>query len=101
MIEVKPTSEGLLVKVYVQPKSSRNQMAGTYRAALKVKIAAPPVGGAANRTCIRFLAKQLGVAQSRLDIVSGRTSRMKQVLIRVEGPAKSALSKKIVSWGSE
>jgi uncharacterized protein (TIGR00251 family) len=101
MIELKPTGEGLLLKVYVQPKSSRNQIAGAYRAALKLKIAAPPAGGAANRTCIRFLAKQLGLARSRLDIASGRTSRIKQILIRVEGPEKAALGRKILSWGSE
>jgi uncharacterized protein (TIGR00251 family) len=101
MIEVKTTGDGLLVKVYVQPKSSRNQMAGAYRGALKLKIAAPPVDGAANKACVRFLAKRLGMARSRLDIVSGRTSRMKLILIRAKGSEKSALGKKIVSWGAE
>lgn len=84
MIELKTTDDGLLVKVYVQPKSSRNRIAGAYRGALKVKITSPPVGGAANKMCTRFLAKLLGVPPSRFEIVAGRASRTKSLLIRAD-----------------
>ncbi len=48
---------------------------------LKVKLTAPPVNNAANRMSIKFLAKALGVPKSSLEIVSGHTSRNKQVLL--------------------
>ncbi len=57
-------------------------LAGLHDDALKVKLTAPPVNNAANRMSIKFLAKALGVPKSSLEIVSGHTSRNKQVLLR-------------------
>ena len=74
--------QGLTVKVFVQPRSSKNEIAGFYGDALKIKLAAPPVDGAANKMCIQYLAKYLKVPKSSLNILSGQTSRTKHVLIR-------------------
>ncbi len=79
-IQEKP--EGVIFKVLVQPRSSKNEVVGFYDGALKVKLTAPPVDGAANKLCLKFLAKQLGTAKSNIDIVSGETGRHKQLLWR-------------------
>lgn len=97
MFEVKTSSDGIVVKIYVQPKSSRNQVSGIYRGALKLKITSPPVDGAANKMCIRFFAKQLGVAKSRLEIVSGRTGRMKRLLVKADAAEIPVIQQKIDS----
>ena len=76
---VQQTADGLVFKIVVQPRSSRNMIAGLHGDALKVKLTAPPVDGAANRMCIKFLAKCLGVPKSSLSIVSGETSRTKRI----------------------
>lgn len=74
--------EGIVFSVRVQPKSSRNQVVGPHAGALKIKLTAPPVDGAANKPCLKFLAKLLGTAKSNIEIASGETGRNKQLLWR-------------------
>ncbi len=76
----------------VTPKASRTAFAGVValpdgRHALSVRVAAPPVEGAANAALVAFLSKQLGLAKRDLDIVSGETSRLKTVRLRGDGAA--------------
>ena len=98
---VQETSEGVLFKVLVQPKSSRNEVVGLHDGALKVKLTAPPVGGAANKLCIKFLAKRLGTAKSNIDILTGETGRHKQLIWRFSGgdgtKAESTRMKRILA----
>jgi uncharacterized protein (TIGR00251 family) len=65
-------------------------IAGLHGDALKIKLTAPPVDGSANKMCIKYLAKQLNLSKSSLEIVSGHSSRTKQILIRFSG-AKGSL----------
>ncbi len=81
MLHIQKNPRGIVFKVLVQPRSSKNMLAGLHGDALKVKLTAPPVNNAANRMSIKFLAKALGVPKSSLEIVSGHTSRHKQVLL--------------------
>ena len=81
MLWVQKNSRGVVFKVLVQPRSSKNMIAGLHDDALKVKLTAPPVNNAANRMSIEFLAKALGVPKASLEIVSGHTGRNKQVLL--------------------
>lgn len=69
------------LNVYVQPRASKTEIVGVHGDAVKIRLAAPPVDGAANDELVRFLAKQLGVAQSNIEIVGGMTSRNKTVAI--------------------
>jgi hypothetical protein len=69
--------------VQVQPRAAANRVLGDHDRALKVALTAPPVDGAANKLCCRFLADLLGVAKSRVEVVSGHASRRK--LLAVEG----------------
>jgi uncharacterized protein (TIGR00251 family) len=62
------------------------------RYALSVRVAAPPVDGAANAALIGFLAKSLGVARTDIAIASGETSRLKRVAIRADAGAADRLA---------
>jgi uncharacterized protein (TIGR00251 family) len=61
-------------------------IAGLHDGALKIKLTAPPVDNAANKMCLKFMAKSLGVAKSNLEIITGHASRHKQILLRSENP---------------
>lgn len=82
---VQETPEGVIFKITVQPRASRNEIVGLQGDALKVKLTAPPVEGAANRLCVAFLAKSLGVRKSDVEIIQGKRSRAKKVLVRSAG----------------
>lgn len=75
--------DGVCFAVRVVPRARRNQLSGLYGEALKVRLTAPPVEGAANAALLDFLAEQLGVRSAAVAIVSGHTSRQK--LVRVNG----------------
>ena len=79
---VKKNPHGVTFRVFVQPRSSKNMISGLYKDSLKIKLMAPPVDGAANKMCIKYLAKCLKVSKSSLEIISGQTSRTKQVLLK-------------------
>lgn len=96
MIESRITAQGILFWVYVQPRASANAVAGLHENALKIRLTAPPVDNAANKMCCKFLSGQLKIPASRMEIVSGRSSRKKKVLIRFpEGSDPKAAGKEI------
>ena len=75
-------SDGVELTVRVTPRSRRNAIGGLFdlgggRSALVVRLAAPPVDGAANALLCKFFAAQLGVAQSKVRLISGEKSRIK------------------------
>ena len=65
--------------VHVQPRASRSEIVGLQGDALKVRLAAPPVDGAANVALVELLAKALGVPRRSVRIVAGVTARGKIV----------------------
>lgn len=74
--------EGQLVfRVQVVPRSSRSEVVGEHNGALRVRLAAPPVDGAANEELIHVLAKRFKVSRSAVTILSGHSGRLKQVSI--------------------
>jgi len=81
--------QGIILKVFVQPKSSKNMITGIYSDALKIKLTAPPVDGAANKMCIKFLAKCLKVPKTSLEIISGHASRTKYLLYKQQNKNKN------------
>lgn len=74
---------GVELTVRVQPRASRSEIHGLHGDALKVRIAAPPVEGAANEALVKLLAKSLGVPRSDVTVIRGHRSRDK--VVRVEG----------------
>lgn len=83
MIQYSEDYRGLTFAVRVVPRASRSEIAGEYNGALRVRIAAPPVEGAANRELIRLLAKTFKLPANAIAIVSGVGSKSK--IVRVQG----------------
>jgi len=67
----------VLIRVYAQPKASRNSIIGIHDDALKIAVTSPPVDGKANQAVAAYLAKVLGVAKRDVNLSSGQTSRRK------------------------
>ena len=65
--------------MHVQPRSSRSGVDGVHGDALRVRVNAPPVDGAANEAVVEVLAKALGVPRRAISIVAGHASRSKVV----------------------
>ncbi len=81
--------EGVCLSVKVQPRASRNEIAGALGGELKIKVTAPPVDSAANEELVRFLADQLNCAKSSVELLRGQTSRHKVILLRGCSPAQA------------
>jgi uncharacterized protein (TIGR00251 family) len=85
---------GCTFRVRVVPGSRREEVVGLYGDALRVRLTAQPERGRANRALRMFLADQLGVSPSAVEILSGHTSRQKRVHVDgVSGDAVRALLK--------
>jgi uncharacterized protein len=67
--------------VHVVPRARRTEVAGRYGDAIRIKLKAPPVDGAANAELVRFVAECLGVPRAQVTIASGRTARRKTVAV--------------------
>ena len=78
---VNESPSGVILKVQVQTRASRDEVMGPHGDFLKVRITAAPVAGAANKHLLKFLAKQLKIPQSRLSLKSGTTSKNKSISI--------------------
>jgi uncharacterized protein (TIGR00251 family) len=65
--------------VRVVPRASKSEIVGAHDGALKIRIASPPVDGAANAELIKLLAKTFGVAKSEVEITGGQTAKSKQI----------------------
>ena len=68
--------------VRVVPRASKSEIVGEIEGVLKVRIASPPVDGAANAELIKIMAKTFDVSKSEVEIIGGQTSKNKQVQIR-------------------
>ena len=81
--------EGCTFQVRVVPRGRRDTVVGLHGDALKVRLAAPPEKGKANRALQKFLGGRLGVSPSDVEILSGHTSRQKRV--RVKGVSAASV----------
>lgn len=77
------------VAVHVQPRARRTEAAGMHGDAVKVRLAAPPVDGAANEELVRFVAERLGVPRAAVRITAGAASRRK--VVEVDGVGADAV----------
>jgi len=74
-------AEGIVVEVHVIPKASSSEIVGWEGDTLKIRIAAVPDKGKANKELIRFLAKKLKIAKSQISLLKGEKSRHKKLQI--------------------
>ena len=70
---------GIRLSAIIQPRSSKNEVTGIYNNALKIRLTSLPVDGAANKACIPYFSKLLGVSPSEISIVQGFSSRNKTI----------------------
>jgi uncharacterized protein (TIGR00251 family) len=70
-----------MVVVHVVPRAKVTEIAGRYGDAIRIRLAAPPVDGAANAELIRFLADRLGVPRHAVSIIRGAGGRRKTVTV--------------------
>ncbi|GMM91397.1 hypothetical protein VFDL14_00915 [Vibrio fortis] len=73
--------DDILLRLYIQPKASRDKIIGLHGEELKVAITAPPVDGKANAHLTKYLSKQFKVAKGLVKIEKGELGRHKQVRI--------------------
>jgi uncharacterized protein (TIGR00251 family) len=78
------------LSLHIQPGAKKSEVAGLHGAALKIRLAAPPVDGKANAALLAFVAKQLNLPKSAVSLKSGQTSRQK--VVRVEGADEARLA---------
>ncbi|MBW8770304.1 MAG: YggU family protein [Gemmatimonadetes bacterium] len=89
MLRVEVRGSAVRVSVHVQPRATRSEIIGLHGAALKVRLQAPPVDGAANEALVSLLAERLGVPRRAVRVVSGASSRAKTV--EVDGTTEKAV----------
>jgi uncharacterized protein len=80
---IQATGRGVRLTVRVQPRASDNRIVGVHGEALKVRLTAPPVDGAANEALVELLAGTFGIPTRAITIVAGMSSRTK--VVELEG----------------
>lgn len=100
------TKAGIVVRVRLTPNSSSCSIKGVFQnteggGALKISVTAVPEKGKANQALIAYLAKQLHLAKSRLEIISGETDCQKKVLIKDGGAEVISRLEEWVQAGEE
>jgi uncharacterized protein (TIGR00251 family) len=83
------------VAVRVQPRAKVTELAGRFDNAYRLRLAAPPVDGKANKECVAFFAELAGVQKSRVRIISGLTSRTK--VVEIDGIAQEEMERRLTS----
>jgi len=82
-IELEQRGDAVRLRVRVQPRASRAEIVGEHDGALRVRLTAPPVEGAANQQLVKLLAETFRIPKSAVRVVSGETGRSK--LVELEG----------------
>jgi uncharacterized protein (TIGR00251 family) len=85
VLRITPRHGGVRFAVHVQPRASRNELVGTHGDAIKVRLSAVPVDGAANEALVTFLATYFAVPVQSVRVISGAHSRAK--VVEVDGIA--------------
>lgn len=93
MNPVETTRDGVRIRLHVQPRAARTELAGRFGDAIKVRLSSPPVDGAANEALVGFLADRLGVPRGNVELVAGHASRRKTV--RVRGMSAADVGKRL------
>jgi uncharacterized protein (TIGR00251 family) len=84
---------GVKLWLHVYPNATRNELVGFWEGVLRLKVAAPPVKGKANKELIAFLAQKLGLRKGDLTILKGHSSRNK--LISIAGLSREELNQRL------
>ena len=85
----------LILTLYLQPGAKRTEVVGLHGDALKIKLAAPAVEGAANLALVKFLAEAFDVPEKQVTLKQGAHSRRKIVEIDETALGADALWKQV------
>lgn len=80
---------GWLIRVKAVPGASRDEIAGALGDRLKVRVAAAPEGGKANKAICKLIAKQLGMAPKLVEVVAGMTNPEKTIVVSGNVPREA------------
>jgi uncharacterized protein len=89
-IDGKPPNQRVVLDVSVSPNAKKTELVGWHDGALRIRLAAPPVDGAANDAMRRWLSKELGLPQSGIELLRGASGRRKQWAIALPAPLVEA-----------
>jgi uncharacterized protein (TIGR00251 family) len=78
---IRQQGSAVRITVCAQPRASRTEVIGPHGDAIRIRIAAPPVEGAANRELLQFVARTVGVARSAVRLAGGGSGRNKIIEI--------------------
>ncbi|TNF98150.1 MAG: YggU family protein [Gammaproteobacteria bacterium] len=73
--------QDLLLYCHIQPRAKHTEFSGIHGDRLKIKLKAHPVDGKANQELIQFLAREFGIAKNQVYIQSGKTAKLKRILL--------------------
>jgi uncharacterized protein (TIGR00251 family) len=90
-----PAARTVVFAVRVQPRASKDEIAGEMAGTIKIRLQAPALDGRANEALIEFLADLLKTPKGAVRILSGERSRVKRLEIR--GVSKQQIDQLIVS----
>ena len=93
------TPAGAVLNLRIVPRAHKNAIQGELGDALKIRLCAPPVEGAANAALVEFLADTFALPRARVQLLSGATSRTKRVLLA--GLTASAIQSQIQAGKQE
>ncbi len=83
------------IAVQIHPGAAKNEITGVQNDVIRIKIAAPPVKGKANKELIDYLSRLLDISKDRLNIIKGHTSKNK--LISIDGLSRGEILEKLLS----
>jgi len=75
-------NNGVILEIHVIPNAKKTVFAGKYDNRLKLKVASPPVDGAANKTIKHFFSKLFKISKSNIEIIKGEKNRDKTLFIK-------------------
>lgn len=82
-MKIEERDGGVRIAIHVQPRASRSEVAGAHGDALKIRLSAPPVDGAANEALVELLSERFAVPSRAVRILSGAQSRAK--IVEIDG----------------
>lgn len=77
------------IRVRLQPRARRNELAGERAGSVVVRVTVPPVDGKANEALCRLIAERAGLGRRAVEVARGASSRDK--VVRVEGIDEASL----------
>jgi uncharacterized protein len=83
------------ISVHVQPRASNTAIAGMHDGCIKIRLAAPPVDGAANAALLAFIATRLGIAKQKVRLIAGHGARRK--VLEIDGLSLAAIQAALLS----